>query len=129
MTTRPGNVGPSPNGHNVEDKAAERGVYWVGAGGVCQRVHLYQGGDYALEDIGEFFSLGQAVPPSSLTPLDMADEITSALHLSAAELRELKVFADSQSFDFEPPFIEMCLEMYRFCIDRPEDKHLFVADF
>jgi len=113
----------------MEIERAERGVYWVGAGGERQCVHLYQGGDYTLEDIDEFFGLGEIVPSGSLAPLDAPKDITSALRLSAAELRELKTFADSQSFDFDPPFIEMCLEMYRFCVERPKDTHLFVADF
>lgn len=113
----------------MEGERAERGVYWVGAGGDHQRVHRYQGGDYSLEDIGEFFGLGEIVPYGSLEPPDTPKDIVSALRLSAGELRELKTLADSQSFDFEPPFIEMCLEMYRFCVERPTDTYLFVADF
>jgi len=104
---------------------AERGVYWIAPDGQRHRVHIYQGGDYALEDIAEYFALGEV---SAGAP-DTSGEDTSALRLREPELRELKVLADSQSFDFEAPFIEMCLEIYRFCLERPAEVQRFVADF
>lgn len=107
------------------DYAERGGVYWLGDDGEVYLVHRYQGGDYALADITAYFGLGEA---ARLTSPALA-EVTEGLHLRSAELRELKVTADAQSFDFEPAFIEMCLEMYRFAFKRPESAHLFVSNF
>jgi len=103
----------------------QRGVYWIAPDGQRHAVHVYQGGDYALEDIAEYFGLGEATAGAPHTEGDQ----TSALRLNERELQELKVAADSQSFDFEPPFIEMCLEIYRFCQSRSGAVHVLVADF
>lgn len=82
------------------------GVYALDAHGRETLVHLYQGGDYELGDIVEFFQLGR------LEEADGEDE--TVLVLTAKELRTLKTMADAYSFDYEEPFIEMCLEMQRF---------------
>ena len=82
------------------------GVYARDAKGRETLVHLYQGGDYGLADIVEFFQLGR---------LQEADrEGETGLGLTAKELRTLKTMADAYSFDYEEPFIEMCLEIKRF---------------
>ncbi len=82
------------------------GVYALDARGRETLVHLYQGGDYGLADIVEFFQLGR---------LQEADrEGETVLVLMAKELRTLKTMADAYSFDYEEPFIEMCLEIKRF---------------
>ena len=82
------------------------GVYALDAQGREALVHLYQGGDYELADIVEFFRLGR------LQEADREDE--TVLVLTAKEIRTLKTMADAYSFDYEEPFIEMCLEMQRF---------------
>ena len=82
------------------------GVYALDAQGREVLVHLYQGGDYELADIVEFFQLGR------LQEVDREGE--TVLVLTAGELRTLKTMADAYSFDYEEPFIEMCLEMKRF---------------
>lgn len=82
------------------------GVYVLDAQGGETLVHLYQGGDYELADIVEFFQLGR------LPEADREGE--TVLVLTATELRSLKTMADAYSFDYEEPFIEMCLEMKRF---------------
>ncbi len=84
----------------------EPGVYAVDAQGRDILVHLYQGGDYDLADIVEFFQLGRLQEP--------AREDETVLVLTAEEMRTLKTMADAYSFDYEEPFIEMCLEMKRF---------------
>lgn len=114
---------PAPAG--AEHTSHQRGVYWVAPDGQRHPVHLYQGGDYALEDIAEYFGLGEATAGAP----DTEGDDTSALRLQERELQELKVVADSQSFDFEPPFIEMCLEIYRFCQSRSSTVHVLVANF
>ena len=82
------------------------GVYAPDARGREALVHLYQGGDYELADVVEFFQLGR------LEEADREDETT--LVLTPEELRTLKTMADAYSFDYEEPFIEMCLEIKRF---------------
>ena len=84
----------------------EPGVYAVDAQGRDILVHLYQGGDYELADIVEFFQLGRLQ--------ESAREDETVLVLTAKEMRTLKTMADAYSFDYEEPFIEMCLEMKRF---------------
>ena len=84
----------------------EPGVYALDAQGREALVHLYQGGDYGLADIVEFFQLGRLHEP------DREDE--TVLVLTAKEIPTLKTMADVYSFDYEEPFIEMCLEMQRF---------------
>ena len=81
------------------------GVYALDAQGREALVHLYQGGDYQLADIVEFFQLGR------LQEADREDE--TVLVLTAKEIRTLKTMADAYSFDYEESFIEMCLEMRR----------------
>ncbi len=82
------------------------GVHALDAQGRETLVHLYQGGDYGLADVVEFFQLGR---------LEKADrEGETVLVLTPEEMRTLKTMADAYSFDYEEPFIEMCLEMKRF---------------
>jgi hypothetical protein len=84
-------------------------------------VHRYQGGDYGLEEIAEYFQLGQ---------LESAEgDADTVIVLSAAEMRDLKVMADAHSFDYEEGFIEMCLEMQRFAANLPGDSLQFMANF
>ncbi len=83
----------------------EPGVYALDAQGREALVHPYQGGDYELADVVEFFQLGR------LQEADREDE--TVLVLMAEEIRTLKTMADAYSFDYEEPFIEMCLEMQR----------------
>ncbi len=82
------------------------GVYALDARGREALVHLYQGGNYELADIVEFFQLGRLQ--------ESAREDETVLVLMAKEMRTLKTMADAYSFDYEEPFIEMCLEMKRF---------------
>ncbi len=97
------------------------GVYARGADGSEQLVHLYQGGLYDLGDIAEIFRLG--------TPGDGENEDDTALVLNRKDLRTLKTMADAYSFDYEEPFIEMCLEMHRFALEVPGETVRFTANF
>lgn len=83
-------------------------------------VHRYQGGDYALADIPEFFLVGRVVDDP-----DGRDRIA----LTPREIHELKTAADAYSFDFEEGLIALCLDLHRFAIERPEPEFTFVADF
>ncbi len=86
--------------------ALDPGVYARGGDGKQRLVHLYQGGDYRLADIVEFFQLGKHEEAGG------ADE--AVLVLTGKELQTLKTMADTFSFDYEEEFIELCLEMTRF---------------
>ncbi len=97
------------------------GVYARGADGRDRLVHLYQGGDYDLGDIAEIFRLG--------TPGDGENEDDTALVLNRKDLRTLKTMADAYSFDYEEPFIEMCLEIHRFALEVPGETVRFTANF
>ena len=96
------------------------GVYSADANDVLRLVHRYQGGDYGLEDVIEYFRLGK---------LDESSEDEVVVQLTAKELHQLKVFADAQSFDFEAAFIEMCVELERFGVAVPRENYQFRANF
>ncbi len=82
------------------------GVYGVDRDGREQQVHPYQGGPYTLSDVVQLFDVGR------LEENGGGNE--TVLVLTAGEVGMLKTMADAYSFDYEEPFIEMCLEMQRF---------------
>lgn len=96
------------------------GVFARGDDGRVQRVHLYHGGDYGLEDVAEVFLLGKA-------HVDAQENVY--LQLSRHELGQLKAMADAYSFDHEPGFIDMCLDIVRFGDGTAEDPLRLHADF
>ena len=99
----------------------EPGVYSINSEGQLQRMHLYQDGDYGLEDIVEYFGLGR------IAPAERSNWVTLAM--TGKELRELKVMADAYSFDYAEEFIEMCLEMHRFSTTHSASEIEFEANF
>ncbi|MDX1711127.1 MAG: hypothetical protein R3316_08315 [Rhodovibrionaceae bacterium] len=80
------------------------GVYAHDKDGREQLIHEYFGGDYGLEDIPEFLGIGA---------LDDGGEVVR-LHLSAQEIARLKLEMDASGFDYEPDFVQMCLDIHRF---------------
>ncbi len=103
-------------------KVRDLGVYCVDEGEQgAAVVHLYQGGEYSLLDVAQYFRLGQLQEPGGAG--------WSELELTRRELRELKVMADAYSFDYEAAFIEMCLELYRFAAQHTQDRFRFRANF
>ena len=106
---------------DAPEKDRAPGVYARGPDGPEQLVHLYQDGLYNLGDIDEIFSLG--------TIEDSENEGESVLVLNRKDLRTLKTMADAYSFDYEEPFIEMCLEMHRFALEVPGETVRFTANF
>ena len=103
----------------LDARPDEPGVYGIGADGRLQPIHLYQDGDYALEDIVEYFGLGR------LESEERAGEVV--IGLTAGEMRKLKTMADAYSFDYEEGFIEMCLELHRFSTAHPAASFRFTA--
>ncbi len=99
----------------------EPGVYFTDKNGAEHLVCWYQGGEYGLGDIPDFFQLGKLEETRS--------EDETALILTRRELRTLGTMADSYSFDYEPEFIEMCLEIVRFSNARDGERFRFAANF
>lgn len=97
------------------------GVYATDADGNMKLVHRYQGGDYGLAEIVEYFQIGEVEPSEQ--------EGAPILILSAKELRELKTMADAHSFDYEEGFIEMCLEIHRYAANLSGEEFRFTANF
>ncbi len=81
--------------------------------GETVRVHEYQDGDYVLADVRDAFGLGRMETDETGHPV---------LVLRPNEVRQLKPFADSYSFDYEEGFIELCLDLHRFAtgLNLPE---------
>ncbi len=77
------------------------GVYRRAADGTLSPVHRYLDDGYELADVNELLSIGT-----------LRDGGT-ALELTRAELRLLKVTADAESFDHGEAFIGMCLDIAR----------------
>jgi hypothetical protein len=96
------------------------GVYSNDADGSPKLVHRYQGGDYELHEIVDFFNLGT---------IESIDDDQSIIVLTSKELNELKILASAHSFDYEEAFIEMCMEMQRFAVSTPTDRYRFIANF
>ena len=97
------------------------GVYSEDGDGRLKLVHQYQGGDYEMEEIVEFFDLGT---------VESADEGgESIIVLTGKELNDLRILASAHSFDYEEAFIEMCMEMQRFAASIPSDRYRFIANF
>lgn len=94
------------------------GVYCVDPSDVTEPVHRFTEGDYGLTDIPELMLIGHTV-----TDPNGRERIT----LSARELRELKTFADANSFDFDAGLIELCNDLHRFASDHGGSEFTFVA--
>ncbi|MFQ5993872.1 MAG: hypothetical protein ACE5K1_02160 [Acidiferrobacterales bacterium] len=103
------------------DEMSELGVYATDADGNMRLVHRYQGGDYGIEEIIEYFRIGK------VESTEQKEETT--LILESKELRELKTMADVHSFDHEEGFIEMCLEIHRFATKALGKEFRFTANF
>lgn len=97
------------------------GVYSNDGDGRLKLVHRYQGGDYELQEIVDFFNLG--------TVESTDDDSESVIVLTSKELNELRILASAHSFDYEEGFIEMCMEMQRFAVTTPTDHYRFIANF
>jgi hypothetical protein len=109
---------------SVNDPFADNsdlGIYCTNTKGDWSLVHRYGEGDYGLEDIPAQFQLGKLAA--------WEEEAVTILELSSEQLRKLKVLADARSFDYEPGFIEMCLDMYRFGSNGSQPQFRFLGNF
>ncbi len=106
---------------DIDNVPLTPGVYSNDADGRLKLVHRYQGGDYQLQEIVDFFNLGI---------VESADnDSESIIVLTSKELNELRILASAHSFDYEEAFIEMCMEMQRFAVSTPTDRYRFIANF
>jgi len=95
------------------------GVFARDKDGRERLIHEYFGGDYGLEDIHELLGLGA---------LDDAGADVR-LHLSAAEIARMKLEMDASGFDYEPDFVQMCLDIHRFVTTNTLDGVSLKATF
>jgi hypothetical protein len=105
----------------MADEHREPGVFAAGRDGNQCLVHLYQGGEYALIDVVELLQVGRVVEPGG--------DSEPVIELDRKELETLQAQAHAFSFDYPEPFIEMCLEMYRFAASVPGERVRFSANF
>jgi hypothetical protein len=106
---------------DINNALSAPGVYSNDADGRLKLVHRYQGGDYELEEIVDFFNLGVVE--------SIDDEGESIIVLTSQELNDLRIVASARSFDYEEAFIEMCMEMQRFAVSIPADRYRFIGNF
>lgn len=106
---------------HIDNAFLTPGVYSNDGDGRLKLVHRYQGGDYELQEIVDFFNLG------TVESTDGDGE--SVIVLTSKELNELRILASAHSFDYEEGFIEMCMEMQRFAVTTPTDHYRFIANF
>jgi hypothetical protein len=99
---------------------AEGEVWAQAPDGARLPVHRYQGGDYGLLDIAEFFQLGKG---------RYDDAEREVLEITAEEIKKLKIQADAYSFDYEEGLIALCLDIDRFAKSSPLERYIFLADF
>ncbi len=95
--------------------AAPGGIYARLPNGEAFLVHAYLASDYALAEIVGCFKLGR---------LEEGGD-GAVLTLTRKELRDLRNFADAYSFDYDPGFIEMCLDIYRASAELPGGSIVF----
>jgi hypothetical protein len=95
------------------------GVFARNKDGREELVHEYIGGDYGLEDIRELLGIGA---------LDDRED-TVRLHLSAPEIARLKLEMDARGFDYEPDFVQMCLDIHGFVTRNSLDNITLSANF
>lgn len=106
---------------DIDNAFSTPGVYSNDGDGRLKLVHRYQGGDYELQEIVDFFNLGT---------IESADnDSESIIVLTSKELNELRILASAHSFDYEEAFIEMCMEMQRFAVSAPAERYRFIANF
>ncbi len=94
------------------------GVYTKGPDSEPRLVHAFLEGDYGLADIGENFRLGRFAGQTD-------ERFGPTLALTRKELRDLKNFADAYSFDYDPGFIEMCVDIHRAASELPGEEVAF----
>ena len=96
------------------------GVYARGRDGRERLVHEYIGGDYALEEIPEFFGIGR---------FEEKGGNQSDLVFTRSEAEQLKREIDARGFDFDEDFTQLCRDLYSFIAGEDLDEVRFRADF
>lgn len=107
MKTQPTSVLRSPITAALAQ--AEQGVWLAHWTGRLQLIHRYDGGDYALSDIVEFFLLGEV----------LEEDGAPGVELDKRELARLPKLAKERRGDHPPEFIAMCCDIYRAAAKHP----------
>ena len=77
----------------------ESGIFITGPDGQERLLLTYMGGDYHLDDLPDFFSIGKVFEWEDGAP---------GLELTGHEARQIKIQADARSFDFDEELVEFC---------------------
>ena len=113
---------PETNGSGRIEALSQEpmGVYTVSGDGKLTLVHAYQEGEYTLEDVSDLAGIGiiERIPGG-----------VTKIILTHKELRQLKVWSDAYSFDYDEEFIEMCLALHRHADSVPADEIVYFANF
>ena len=95
------------------------GVYVTDGQGGFTLVHACLGGDYEMQDILEYFELGELVEAGE----------GCGLELDRKELKQLKEMAAEYEDDHPEEFITMCRDMLRAAVDLGGSPVRFYSNF
>ena len=95
------------------------GVYVCDGQGGFTLVHAFAGGDYEMQDILEYFELGELVEAGE----------GCGLELDRKELKQLKDMAAEYEDDHPEEFIAMCRDMLRAAVDLGHPVMRYYSNF
>lgn len=97
----------------------EAGVYLIDPEGEFELVHPYEGSDFRLADIVEFFELGELLEEDGAPGLELDDK----------EVRALKKAAQEFEGDHPEEFIACCRAMVKSALAHGEPPYCFYSNF
>lgn len=103
----------------LELEEEEPGVYRFNPDGTLDLIHPFDGGEYSLTDVLEYFELGELI--------DGGD--TPGLELDRKELVQLARMAKEYQRDHPAEFIRMCLDMVKASRDLDGGAVRYFANF
>lgn len=103
----------------IELEDEEPGVYRFNPDGDLELIHVYDGGEYSMTDILEYFELGELIEGDD----------SPGLELDRKELVQLARMAQETRLDHPHEFIKMCADMIRAAKDLPGGAVRFFANF
>lgn len=95
------------------------GVYLVGPDGRPQRVHAYDGGDFHLADIVEFFELGELLEEDGAPGIELDDK----------EIRQLVQAVREFGSDHPEEFIACCMAIVQAAGASGDAPYCFYENF
>ncbi len=103
----------------IELEDEDPGVYRFNPDGTLDLIHPFDGGDYSLADILEFFELGELIDGGEFEGIELDRKELSQLAKMAAEYRH----------DHPTEFIRMCADMIKAAKDLDGGAVRFFANF